>query len=89
MCSGGERLGMGVDVDTGMKEQHMIPFELPAYFFHALMNELIFGTSIYRDRGNALHDPEVCNRLYKMLAAQVGQEIVEGKDEPSRSIRRT
>ena len=58
-----------------MKEQHTIQLGLPAYFFHRLMNELLFGTCLIDEA--LRHDPEICNRLYKMLAAQVGQEVVE------------
>ena len=64
-----------------MKERHMIPFELPAYFFHRLMNELSFGIGMHKSVIDPTHDPKMCLELYRMLAAQVGTPVAEVKGE--------
>ena len=81
-------------MDVEIKEQHMIPFELPAYLFHRLMDELQWGISICRSRLDAMHDPKMSGELYIALAAQVGlgQQLSWGREkmhlrEPDRDLR--
>ena len=62
-----------------MPEQ-TVKFELNAFWFHRLLDELEFGMFLLGQTGDTKHNPTACECLYKMLGQQVGMELTTPAD---------
>ena len=64
--------------ETVLTNIQTVKFELPAFHFHLLMQELEYFmlVEIMGLGSNGRHNKENCKELHKMLASQVGTEVI-------------